>query len=376
MRGERDNSHFFVPAMPNESAVRAAALAQAAARAGPPHVPLAVVSRGDGIDAVHCGSVAVVDRDGAILFAAGDPHFVTMTRSALKPFQAMPFVAGGGVERFGYSKAQVALMCASHSGERRHQDAVAAMLAAAGNTAAELQCGAHAPGYYDVHGELPPPPPYSPLAHNCSGKHSGMLAYCVQCGLPKESSLAHDHPLQQAIRRAVAHFTAVPEASLITGIDGCSAPNYGVPLACLAQAFARLAADGADPEYGRAPGILAGAMTAHPEMVSGDGRNDLALMEAGRGDWVTKIGAEGLQAIGVRSRGLGIAIKVADGAKRGLHPATVEVLDQLGLLDAEQRGRLASWREPLVRNYRGTVTGQVRPAVVLDKLRGPAAARA
>ena len=278
MRGERDNSHLFVPAMPNESAVRAAALAQAVARAGPPHVPLAVVSRGDGIDAVHCGSVAVVDRDGAILFAAGDPHFVTMTRSALKPFQAMPFVAGGGVERFGYSKAQVALMCASHSGEPRQSMRSPAMLAAAGNTAAELQCGTHAPGYYDVRGELPPPPPYSPLAHNCSGKHSGMLAYCVQCGLPKESYLAYDHPLQQAIRRAVAHFTAVPEASLITGIDGCSAPNYAVPLACLAQAFARLAADGADPEYGRAPGMLADAMTAHPEMVSGDGRNDLALM--------------------------------------------------------------------------------------------------
>ena len=362
--------------MPNESAVRAAALAEAAARTGSPHVPLAVVSRGDGIDAVHCGSVAVVDRDGAILFAAGDPHFVTMTRSALKPFQAIPFVASGGVERFGYSKAQVALMCASHSGEPRHQDAVAAMLAAAGNTAAELQCGAHAPGYYDVRGEVPPPPPYSPLAHNCSGKHSGMLAYCVHCGHPKESYLAPDHPLQQAIRRAVAHFTAVAEASLVAGIDGCSAPDYGVPLARLALAFARLAAADSDAEYGRAPAILAEAMTAHPEMVSGEGRNDLALMGAGRGDWVTKIGAEGLQAIGVRSRGIGIAVKVADGAKRGLHPATVEVLDQLGLLDAGQRAGLAPWREPWVRNYRGTVTGQVRPAVVLDKLRGPAVGRA
>jgi L-asparaginase II len=362
--------------MPNQSAVRAAALAQTAAHAGSPHVPLAIVSRGDGIDAVHFGSVAVVDRDGTLLFAAGDPQFVAMTRSALKPFQAIPFVAGGGVERFGYSKAQVALMCASHSGEPRHQEAVAAMLAAAGNTPADLQCGAHAPGYYDVRGEIPPPPPYSPLAHNCSGKHSGMLAYCVQCGLAKGGYLALDHPLQLAIRRAVAHFTAVPEADLKGGIDGCSAPNYGVPIARLAQAFARLASDTAGGEYGGAPAVLADAMTAHPEMVSGEGRNDLALMQAGRGDWVTKIGAEGLQAIGVRSRGLGIAIKVADGAKRGLHPATVEVLDQLGLLDAEQRARLAPWREPLVRNYRGTVTGQVRPAVVLDKVPGPAAARA
>jgi L-asparaginase II len=361
--------------MPNDSAARPAALARASAPATPAHVPLAIVSRGDGVDAIHSGSVAVVDRDGTLMFAAGDPEFVTMTRSALKPFQAMPFVAGGGVERFGLSRAQVALLCASHSGEPRHQEAVAAMLAAAGNTPADLQCGVHAPGHYDVRGEVPPPPPYSPLAHNCSGKHSGMLAYCVQCGLPKATYLAFEHPLQQAIRRAVAHFTAVPEGDLVRGIDGCSAPNYGVPLARLARAFARLAADRSDPEYGTAPAVVSDAMTAHPEMVSGEGRNDLALMAAGRGDWVTKIGAEGLQAIGVRSRGIGIAVKVADGAKRGLHPATVEVLDQLGLLDAEQRARLAPWREPLVRNYRGTVTGQVRPAVVLDKARVQAAGR-
>jgi L-asparaginase II len=113
-------------------------------------------------------------------------------------------------------------------------------------------------------------------------------------------------------------------------------------------------------------------------MVSGEGRNDLAYMRAGRGDWVAKIGAEGVQAIGVRSRGLGIAVKVADGGKRGLHPATVAVLDQLGLLDDEQRAALAPWGEPQLRNYRGLVTGTVRPLVVLDKLEagsGGAAAR-
>ena len=357
--------------MPNDSTARASA--HVTAHAAPPHVPLAIVTRADAVDAVHYGSVAVVDRDGTLLHAAGDPHFVTMTRSALKPFQAMPFVAGGGIERFGYSQAQVALLCASHSGEPAHVEAVASMLAAAGNTAADLQCGTHAPGFYDARGQVPPPPPYSPLAHNCSGKHSGMLAYCVQCGLPTASYLAFDHPLQRAIRRAVAHFTATPEERLVTGIDGCSAPNYAVPLSRLARGFARLAADRSDADYGVAPAILADAMTAHPEMVSGLNRNDLALMQAGRGDWVTKIGAEGLQAIGVRSKGIGIAIKVADGAKRGLHPATVAVLDQLGLLDATQRARLAPWREPLVHNYRGVVTGQVRPAVVLDKARGPAA---
>jgi L-asparaginase II len=339
----------------------------AAAPPAPPHVPLAVATRGDGVDAVHYGSVAVVDRAGRLLYAAGDPAFVTMTRSSLKPLQALPFVAARGVERFGYSVAQTALLCASHSGEPRHVAAVADMLARAGNTAADLQCGTHAPGFYDAAGDVPPPPPYSPLAHNCSGKHSGMLAYCVQCGWDKGDYLAFDHPLQRAIRTAVSRFTGTPESALVAGVDGCSAPNYAVPLARLAQAFARLATADDDPDYGTAPRQLAAAMVAHPEMVSGAHRSDLALMNAGRGDWVTKIGAEGVQAIGVRSHGLGIAIKVADGAKRGLYPATVATLDQLGLLDAVQRAELAPWREPAVRNYRGIVTGAVRPLVVLDK---------
>jgi L-asparaginase II len=322
------------------------------------------------VESVHAGSVAVVDQHGRLLYSAGNPETLTFTRSALKPLQALPFVAGGGVERFGYAQRQVALLCASHSGEPRHVAAIADMLQRAGNSVDDLQCGTHAPSYFELRGEMPPPPPYSPLAHNCSGKHSGMLAYCVQCGHGKHDYLAFEHPLQLAIRRAVSRFTATPEERLVPGIDGCSAPNYAVPLSGLALAFARLATADVDAEYGRAPKTLADAMTAHPEMVSGERRNDLALMQAGRGDWVTKIGAEGVQAIGVRSRGWGIAIKVADGHPRGLHPASVAVLEQLDLLDEAAKAALATWGRPPVKNYRGIVTGDVRAALVLDKIPG------
>ena len=336
--------------------------------AAPPHVPLARVTRGDATDSIHFGSVAVVDRAGRLVFAAGDPHFLTTTRSALKPLQALAFVAGGGVERFGYSQEQVALLCASHSGEPRHVAAVGDMLARAGCTADDLQCGVHPPLFYTAREELPPAGvKFTPLHHNCSGKHAGMLAYCRQRGLALESYLAFDHPLQQAIRVAVAQLTGTSLDALVAGIDGCSAPNYAVPLDRLAYAYARLAVGEVDPRYGVAAKTLATAMTAHPEMVAGEGRNDLILMRAGRGDWVTKVGAEGVQAVGVRSRGWGIGIKVVDGNARGLHPATVATLDLLGLLDATQRDALASWREPVVRNYRGMVTGRVEPLVRLER---------
>ena len=358
--GDNAGLPAYPPLMPAATAVSA-----------PPavgHVPLTLVTRGATVECVHMGSVAVVDVDGRILYAAGDPESLTFTRSALKPLQALPFAAAGGIGRFGYAPPQVALLCASHAGEARHVDAVADMLARAGNTAADLQCGTHAPACFQARGDVPPPPPYSPLAHNCSGKHSGMLAHCTACGYTKHDYLAFDHPLQQAIRAAVAHATGVRAESLVAGVDGCSAPNYAVPLGNLAYAFARLAEGADDPTYGKAPRTLASAMTAHPEMVSGENGSDLALMRAGRGDWVTKIGAEGVQAIGVRSRGWGIAVKVADGNARGLHPATVAVLDQLGLLDADARAALAPWGRPQLRNYRGTVTGEAGPTVVLDKI--------
>ena len=317
---------------------------------------------------MHYGSVAVVDAGGGLIFAAGDPHYLTTTRSALKPLQALPFVASGGPDRFGFSREQVALLCASHSGEPRHVAAVADMLKRIGCTPADLQCGIHPPMFYTATDEVPPvDAKFTALHHNCSGKHTGMLAYCRMCGLPTESYLDFEHPLQQAIRVAVAHLTGVAEQDLVAGIDGCSAPNYAVPLDRLAHAFARLATVTADERYGSAPATLAGAMSAHPEMVSGERRNDLILMSAGRGDWVTKVGAEGVQAIGVRSRELGIALKVIDGNARGLHPATVSILDQLGLLDDEQRAQLESWREPVIRNYRGVETGRVIPEVTLEK---------
>lgn len=332
-----------------------------------PHVPLAVATRGGADESVHYGAVAVVDCDGRLLHAAGDPRASVFTRSTLKPLQALAFVRDGGVERFGFSEEQVALLCASHAGEPRHVAGVADMLARAGSAPEQLQCGTHVPGWYDLAGTYPPPPPYSPLAHNCSGKHAGMLAACALHGWRRDDYLDPEHPLQVEIRDSVAAFCGVSAERMTMGIDGCSAPNFALPLAALARAFARLATGDADPQWNGAPRRLRDAMAAHPGLVSGAGHSDEALMLAGGGDWIAKIGADGVQVVGVASLGLGIALKIADGGRRAIAPATVAVLDALGLLDGARRAALARLAAPTIRNYRGIATGAIRPVVTLAR---------
>lgn len=330
--------------------------------------PLAQATRGGQVESVHFGSVAVVNACGEVLYHAGDPHFLTFTRSALKPFQALPFLRARGPAHFGFSSREMALLCASHSGEPVHIDIVRSMLHKAGCEEHHLRCGCHVPIHYATEDGRPPPDArFNQLHNNCSGKHAGFLAYCVQHGQALDSYIDPAHPLQQAIRQSVAQVAAIPESALKPGLDGCSAPNYAMPLSRLAFMYARLAQGGADAEFGAHLGPLFDAMTAHPELVSGSGRADLAFMQTAPGDWVAKGGAEAVQAIGIRSAGLGIALKVADGNARALCPAAVAVLRQLGLLGALERTPLASWAQPALRNLRGLRTGEILATVRLEK---------
>ena len=328
-----------------------------------PHlVPLVETLRGGTRENLHFGALAVVDADGGVLAQAGDPYWLTFTRSTLKPLQVLPFVHGGGLQHFGLDASHLALMCASHSGEAMHVQQVEQILGKAGVGTRQLQCGCHVPYYADV-GGWPPPAPgsYDERHHNCSGKHAGFLAYCVQHDMPLATYLDPAHALQQAIRVAVAETAGLQAHQLVMGIDGCSAPNYAMPLALLATGFARLASGARVPHYGESYEAIAHAMTTHPELVSGTGRSDLAFMQAGGGDWVTKIGAEGVQVVASRSRGEALAIKIADGNKLALHAATVEALEQLGWLDDAQRAALRPWRYEVIASVKGAPVGARKP---------------
>lgn len=330
--------------------------------------PLAEVMRGGEVESVHFGAVAVVNASGELLYQAGDPHFLTFTRSTLKPFQALPFLRDGGPAHFGYGSREIALMCASHSGEPMHITTVQSMLAKSGCDERHLRCGCHVPIHYTLEGRQPPAgETFNQLYNNCSGKHAGFLAYCVQHGQELETYLDPGHPLQQAIRNNLSRLAGVAEADLKLGIDGCSAPNYALPLSRLAFAYAQLAQADATAAGGEWLGELFRAMTSHPELVSGTGRIDLALMQTAPGDWVAKGGAEAVQVIGIRSAGLGIAIKVADGNARALYPATISVLQQLGVLGPSGSPLLVGWLRPQIHNLKGLQTGEIRPVVKLVK---------
>jgi len=336
--------------------------------------PLIEVLRADVHESEHAGSIAVVDSSGQLIAFCGDIERDIFTRSSLKPFQAAPFVAMGGLEQRGWGLPQLALMCASHSGESQHVGLARSMLADCGLEHRHLLCGCQVPIAYTQSGRLPKADEvFSELHNNCSGKHSGFLAACLHQGEPIDDYVAMGHPLQRRIRDSLAKALGRDQAFKL-GVDGCAAPNLAMPLPQLAQLFAVMAAEHS-PEpfariYGNAPQRCFTAMTQHPDLVSGTDRSDLEFMRIGAGDWVFKAGAEAVQAIGVRSRGLGVAIKIADGNARAMIWIVVEIFRQLGIADSEQRQQLQELVDRPIRNVRGDAVGSYRPVFKLKMLTG------
>ena len=349
--------------------------------------PLFEVTRGQIVESVHYGSIAVVDSKGKLIASYGDPQTVAFLRSSAKPFQVLPFVERGGVEYFQFTPRELSLACASHEGSDMHVQAVTALQQKTSVEESNLQCGAHMPGDVSelksliVHNQPP-----RTNHNNCSGKHTAMLAHAKMRGLPLENYLDINHPIQQDILAAFAEMCQLTVNQVQLGIDGCSAPNFAVPLYNAAYAFARLC----DPdELGdtRASACrkITSAMTGFPEMVSGYGEFDEQLMRVGEGKIVCKRGAEGYQIVGVLpgalgpdSPGVGMTVKVSDGdasrlgsgleSTNRVRPAVVvEILRQLGVLSSKQEQALAAFGpEKPILNHRGLVTGTSRPVFKLQ----------
>jgi L-asparaginase II len=338
--------------------------------------------RGGVVEAWHDVHVAVVDAGGRLVARAGDPDLVTYWRSAAKPFQALPLVQDGVVDRFGITAEELALCCASHSSEPGHVELVRDFLARIECSERDLLCGPHPPlservaQDYQTRGVR-----LTAIYSNCSGKHTGMLALARHHGWPTAFYTRLEHPVQQRCLEEVSRWTELPVAAIRTAVDGCGVVCYGLPLRNMARAYGRLGNAEVGMRNAESPGgrraanapaspfrtpnsafRIVEAMLRHPELIAGEGRPCTEIMRAHPGRVIAKVGAEGVYCALLTGEGLGVALKVADGHGVAAALALAAVLDELGL-----RPRPASLVARPNVNTRGETVGELRVNGGLEK---------
>lgn len=322
---------------------------------------LVEVWRGNVVESRHWGHVAVADRHGRLTHFVGDPERRIYLRSSAKPFQTMAVVMSGAADRFGMTSADLAIATASHTAESVHVQQVLHLLSLVGKSVEDLQCGIHPPSDHEANeelrrrGEAP-----TALHNNCSGKHAAMLGVAQVLGSDTRRYLEPEAPGQRLVRRIVAEMCGVAEEEIAVGIDGCSAPVFGVPLRAMAVGYARLA-DPTElrPELRDAAARVRAAMLEHPYLIAGRHRVGVDIMRVGGGNLVAKTGAEAVFGVGDIARGIGLAIKLEDGQSRGVAPALVESLRQAGMIDDHQAEELAAWQGGPQHNFAGREVGRV-----------------
>jgi len=336
------------------------------------------VLRGGAVESRHAGALAIVDASGAVHTALGDIERPIFPRSAVKLLQALPLVASGAAEAFGLNDAELALACASHSGEPEHVATAAGVLARLGLDAGALECGTQWPSREPVlRGMLARGEVASPLHNNCSGKHGGFV--CVACLMARNAGaepsefvrgyVAAEHPVMREVSAALSAATGVDVEQAPRGTDGCSIPTFALPLRSLALAFARAGTgQGLSEGNARAARRLRQAVAAAPFMVGGTDRFDTRLMQVFGERLFCKIGAEGVYCAALPELGLGVALKVDDGAVRAAEAAMAGVAAALLRAEGEL---LAGYSHLVLRNWRGIEVGSLRPAEALTRALAP-----
>ena len=329
------------------------------------------VARGDRTESIHRGAVAVVDATGRLVFGCGDVEAAVFLRSVAKPLQAMALVASGTADRLKIDANEEALACGSHGGEPEHVAGVASMLRKAGRDASSLECGTHWPldesaaRQLAASGALP-----TPLHNNCSGKHAGFICLAIGRGHEPAGYSAAGPPVMREVTATLSTVTATTLDETNRAIDGCSIPTYAMPLRALAAGFARLGTGtGLPAELAAAAARITAAMAAWPMSIAGTGRFDTRVAAACGGDGLTKSGAEGMAGGTIPSEGLGIAVKIDDGAGRAAEAVMAHLLRSFkGERFAAHPAISAAFGERMevvLRNWRGIPVGRIRPLLDL-----------
>lgn len=316
------------------------------------------VSRGEGTESEHRVHAAVVGEGDEFLGAARDGYAFTFWRSCAKPFQVIPFLASGGFDALGWDETQLAVSCASHGGEPEHVALVERMLHDIGLEEGDLACGPHEPSsqrgakILRESGGRP-----TRLHNNCSGKHAAMMALARHKGWPTQGYERQDHHVQRGILHEVALWTDVPCSKIVQAVDGCGVVVFGMTLERMARAYSRFAVAAARGE--EFPRRVVDAMSNNAFLMGGTDRFDSALIAETGGRVVSKVGAEGVHCALLTERGIGVAVKVEDGAQRAQVPALLRILQELDALPSPLSPRLAEWMRRPVKNTRGESVGEI-----------------
>jgi len=330
---------------------------------GPHNNPVLVeVTRGDTVESVHHGAVAVVDDSGQVLESWGDVSFPVFPRSAIKPIQALPLIESGAADHFKLNDKRIALACASHSGEPHHVSEVLRWLKELGLSNGDLECGAHAPKHKKARERLRLAEESPRAVHNnCSGKHTGFLCTAVYMGDETAGYIEADHPAQVRVRETIAELIGQALDDATVAIDGCGIPTIAMPLQALAFGMARFGTGkGMDKQRAAAAERIRQAMVSEPVMVAGSDRFCTHVLRAAAGEVIVKTGAEGVFTAAVPGKRIGIALKIDDGHTRASEVATAALLRRF--VEGKAFDYLNQICHKPVPNVVGRIVGEIRPA--------------
>ncbi len=326
-------------------------------------IELVYGSRNGQVENIYRGDAVVAGLDGEVIYELGDRFKKAFWRSSAKPFQVLPFIEAGGIERYNISGEELALMCASHGGEEGHVEAVEALLKKIGFSEPDLHCGPAPPLYRPAAKEiLKRKQGWNQLHNCCSGKHSGMLAITAIKGYETGDYEGIEHPVQQEVLELAAEITGVKKEEIGIGVDGCGAPIFYMPLFNMARAYAHLSKPVMVKDRRRADAMqkVTAAMTGYPWYVAGTGRIDTLLMEVTGGRLLAKLGADGVYCVSIMGEGTGIALKIECGVIKAIEPAIVEILSRLNYLDRREEETLIKQLDFSIYNHRKEAIGSLQ----------------
>ena len=319
--------------------------------------------RGSIVESFHIGYAVAIDDNNNIVFAAGDPEYPVYIRSAAKPFQVVPLLESGAVDAYNLSDEEIAVMCASHNGETFHVEAVSSILKKIGLGIEDLKCGIHNPLDKVSYEQMILKGRRATAVHNnCSGKHAGMLALAKHLGVSTNNYLDINHPVQEKILEKIKLYSEKDKIPF--ALDGCSAPTFFLPLKNIAIMFRALA--GGEDEFMQK---VLHIMSLHPKLIGGRGRFDTDFITLMSGRGISKVGAEGIRGIGIRTeedRYIGIALKVLSGSWKASDSMIVEILNHLKLIDTDTVAKLQNYHSPNLLNHNDLVEGKIETEIISE----------